>query len=125
MEQSIEEGNFLIATKLMGYTYPDKENQFFKLNILDLHNYHEDWNLLMPVVEKIDTFHERNNGDVYCQTNATSHSFYINYNDGKVVNEIHPKYYNGRHRSENESRIENVFLAIVDFITWYSSTQKK
>jgi hypothetical protein len=45
--------NFLIA-KFMGYTYPNHENDVWEISKLELHNYHEDWNLLIPVVEKIE-----------------------------------------------------------------------
>lgn len=76
------------------------------------------WMELMPVIDKIEAMHESTG--VYCQTTLTSHSFTINYNSGNVINESHPKTIINRLRSEDESKIENAFLAIVQFIEWYN-----
>lgn len=80
--------------------------------------YHSNWDELMNVVEKIDSIHELTNGEIYCQTNATSHTFYINYNNGGCISRFKPQCHIGRHRADGETRIENVFWAIVDFLTW-------
>lgn len=132
-EEKILEGNKLIAEFMGGKWYPKTswyniftmwDNCFVFENRIGFQyrhlKYHSSWDWLMPVIEYIDTISERNNGLVYCQTNATSHTFYINYNDGSVLNTNFPKYNHGRHRCEGESRIYNVFLAIVEFIKWYN-----
>lgn len=46
-----EQGNFLIA-KFMGFTYPNGKDAVWYC-YQDSHKYHKDWNLLMPVIEKI------------------------------------------------------------------------
>lgn len=56
MTKDFIEGNFLIA-KFMGYDYPDLKNEVWRFSADDLHNYHEDWNKLMEVVEKINEWH--------------------------------------------------------------------
>ncbi len=86
-------------------------------------SYNTCWSELMPVIERIDTLHDRNNGDVYCQTNATIHTFNINYNDGRVIKTFHPKYNKGRNRASHETRIENYFICICDFLEWLTDNE--
>jgi hypothetical protein len=85
-------------------------------------DYHSDWSRLMGVIEKIDSL--RVNGNIICQTNATSHTFYIHYNYPIQIIGM-PTYNHGRLRAEGESRIWNVYLAIVDFIKWHNQLNKK
>ncbi len=121
MKEEEIEGNKLIA-EFMGSVYDGVYYRFPNTERWTIGNmeYHSSWDWLMPVIDYIDTISERNNGLVYCQTNATSHTFYINYNDGRVINNNFPKYNHGRHRAEGESRIYNVFLSVVEFIKWYN-----
>lgn len=121
MSTEIIEGNKLIA-EFMGYTEYNDTGAFVKGDSLRLVlSYQDNWSELMPVVDYIDTFHERTNGAVYCQSYATSHTFYIHFNSGKVINERYPKYKEGRHRGEHNSRIYNVWAAVVEFIKWYQN----
>lgn len=134
-----EEGNKLIAEFMGGEIQPDLTcNNYGKMSIpqwafikynfdtmrIGGYEYHTSWDWLMPVVEKIDGLKCDKAGSVICQTNTTSHSFYINYNDGKSTCYCHPKYYDGRHREEGESRIENVWQAVVKFIQWYNQNKQ-
>lgn len=76
------------------------------------------WQELMPVIDKIESMHQETG--IYCQTTLTSHSFTINYNSGNVIDETHPKTIINRMRSDDESKIENAFLCICEFIDWFN-----
>ena len=50
---TIQEGNFIIAV-FNNWSYKDVEDTERDTTFPLLHNYHEDWNKLMPVVERIE-----------------------------------------------------------------------
>ncbi len=103
-----EEGNFLIAN-FMGYNYPDNANEVYKASLVDLHNYHENWNLLMPVVEKIES--------------TTKVAFNIFQNECWIADEQYRTTAQGYRVATKEStKIDAVYKAVIQFIQWYSTT---
>lgn len=116
MTQEIEDGNFTIS-KFMGYTYPDINNEAFKLSYEDLHCYHKDWNLLMPVVEKISLFHygwekieDRYDDCAYPRT------FGMRDKEGLYMVRI-----NGCQLFSAATLIEATWLSVIDFIKDFNS----
>ncbi len=112
-----EEGNFLIAN-FMGYNYPDNANEVYKASLVDLHNYHEDWNLLMPVVEKISHTvikgHSPFNSDqfVRVELNVNGYVKIENLRDTPIFANV----------SVEGSLINATRKAVIQFIQWYSTT---
>jgi hypothetical protein len=115
-----EDGNFLIS-KFMGFTYPNREDNVWKISLLGLHNYHEDWNVLMPVVEKIsriqciwlnaiadetDTYYPRTFG----MLNSETKNPMVRFNSNQVY--------------EAPTLIEATWLAVVEFIKDYQNLNK-
>jgi|SRR6185503_2265082 len=98
---NIIEGNFLIA-KFYGFNYPDMNNEVWKLS-LDIHNYHDDWNKLMQVVEKIGKLYDGKNISMWSLKNANVVLFDLGIFATK----------------------ELVWGAVTQFITWYNNTQNK
>ena len=82
---------------------------------IDQMNYHEDWNKLMPVVEKIENIRDdRGNylfavdiGRDYCTT---------------YHNDFHTKTISVH--SETHNKIISTWNAITQFIQWYNTTKK-
>jgi hypothetical protein len=70
--------------------------------------YHTSWDWLMPVVEKIENFGN-------CDIQIHSHIFYINFENGNYKKDFH--------RYENLTKLEMVWLAVVEFIKWYDETK--
>lgn len=81
--------------------------------------YHHNWGWLMLVIDKLDSLRDKN-GNLLCQTTATSHIFHIKYESLWGDN----RYDVGLHRPEGMDRITNVYLAVVDFIKWYNQLNK-
>lgn len=108
IDNSIVEGNFKIA-KFSGYSYEYINSDVFKVGLHDLHNYNENWNLLMPVVEKIEAL----GATVYIRKSICEIAYIENNNAYCEVSE------------ETPSKIKAVWLAIVNFINWYNSNQKQ
>jgi hypothetical protein len=91
-QEEILEGNKLIA-EFMGL--PVHEEYF---RGIDACKYHSDWNLLMPIVEKIELF-----------------SCYVI--DSKTLSTIIECHYN--------SKIKSTYQAVVEFIKWYNQQNTK
>ena len=106
MNKAIDEGNFLIA-KFVGFRYPDMDNEIWKLSAPDIHNYHKDWRQLMPVVEKIE--HEITPVEVLdtqCRIGRTI------YGEEILI-------------SSDNSKIEAVWQAVVQFIQGYNNQKQQ
>lgn len=86
--------------------------------------YHAHWAWLMEVVDRIETLKDTID-NIICQVTITSHSCNINYNSGNVRTSDLPSFYQTRLRSETESKIDNVYAAVVEFIQWYNQHYKK
>lgn len=118
------DGNKLIA-KFMGWVdspyehLPDKmySKDLSEGKHLELFNYHESWNELMPVVEKIEQpnydyfVHILGNG---CFITTCSPNLYRNGSETIVESII----------VEN-SKIESVWLACVEFIKWFNQNNSE
>lgn len=76
-------------------------------------NYYKDWNLLMPVVEKIESLEVAVNNYVLV-TIGSSSCCWIEDRNGNVL-DIY---------KENYSKIICVYLAVVEFIKWYNKNNK-
>lgn len=106
MEQKeIEIGNFLIA-KFIGFVYPDIDNEVFKVNLHDLHNYHEDWRGIMGAVQKIRTITER----MALVQNSTTTILRANTGKGRDFEFI-----------KQAVGVEIVWEAVVSFIKFYNT----
>lgn len=101
------DGNELIAA-FMGYPLTKE---------VGLLSFDSDWNLLMPVVEKIEGLN-----------NGKSFSFYIVKNECDIAfaskwdekgNEFDAPYF----IQKKESKIQSTWLAVVEFILWYKTYQ--
>ena len=96
--KNTKENNKLIA-KFMGY---DKKSYLTKEDYI----YHNSWDWLMPVIEKIENSKE-------CFSFEIKESFVFISSNGH--NFIHHWNY-----SEYSSKIEAVYMAVIDFIKWYN-----
>jgi len=105
-ESEIIEGNKLIA-QFLGLTIITDGISLFDTNYKPLAKYHESWNDLMPVVEKIESlgycFRIESN-DIFIMDNETSEEL-INADD-------------------NKSKIDGVWWACFRFIEWNNKNNK-
>jgi len=123
------ESNILIA-EFMGYTYAEQEDLVFKpgevtkkdgkirkangdFTHCNLLRYHESWDKLMAVVEKIDRT-EMSNGD-YFQTSIGKHKTSIFRKDKLSVPYLNEEIYSG-----SDDRLENTYKAVVELIKYYN-----
>ena len=81
--------------------------------------YHFQWNWLMPVVDRIESL-KAPGRYIICQVTITSHICHIHYNAGNVTVQNLPVFEIDQHRSDTETKIENVYSAVVQFIQWYN-----
>ena len=108
MESTIENNKILdqfndnYLVNLNGFEcYYNKENR----------SYHNDWNLLMEVVEKIESiFWEDLNDTSFNVTIGATRYCVIQDNNGGVIEII----------GEGESKIQSVYNACLEFIKWYN-----
>ena len=117
MEHLSVEENFLIA-KFMGYDYPDILNMSFAMSVGELHNYHEDWNLLMPVVEKIECLCDKIGGELSNHSADQEHL-----EQPHVDNHLHWKSWS-YHRPHLSTDINKVWKEVVSFLQWYITQTK-
>ena len=131
-QQEILDSNKLIA-EFMGLEIITDGISWFDTNYKSLGNYDSSWDLLMPVVEKIQnyktaglsTFVSINSGSVYIKTFSIKGCF-IEFNQFK--NNFHEVEYHKQHGFVFQSefnmdfaiKIEVVWLAVVEFIKWYN-----
>lgn len=110
--KEILEGKFKIA-KFMGYTYKSETSKIFLIGLNDIHNYNEDWNKLIPVVEKI-----RNLNCVV--------SIRFNRQMNLTVTDINGFMPEWRKDIRCDGiGIESTFKAVVEFIQWHNTNNKK
>lgn len=87
--------------------------------VYELMKYHSSWDWLMPVVEKIERIwiggsktkmkiESPNRVQIWHEVGYKNIDFAINYG----------------YDNEKTTRLENIWLAVVDFIKWYNSIQK-
>lgn len=120
-EQEIIENNKLIA-EFMGWTveknhfskvekYGDKLQNERGISVKN-RDYHSDWNLLMPVVEKIE---------INCKFDVHIYGHY-NWKEPNrcVILDWRNKEIVG---TFNDSKIQCVFDAVVEFIKWYNQNK--
>jgi hypothetical protein len=100
-QEEILEGNKLIA-EFMGL--PVHEEYF---RGIDACKYHSDWNLLMPIVEKIESLGYSFEIELF--------SCYVI--DSKTLSTIIECHYN--------SKIKSTYQAVVEFIKWYNQQNTK
>ena len=108
--ENIIEGNFLIA-QFMGYDYPNRGDECWKVSVSDLHNYNDDWRLLMPVVEKI----EKDFDEMSIVVKNTRCKIY-QYKDSMAEKAITDLVI-------SETKIGAVWQSVISFITWYNQTK--
>lgn len=130
-EQQIIEGNKLIAefmgtphaefksdkSELNGAIfYCEKDNSFWDYDPVLWLSYNTDWGILMPVVEKIEV----EQGCII--------EMWLSLGKGCRINRLQPKGSNPitiPFIAESNSLIECVYSAVIQFITWYTTTQTK
>lgn len=79
--------------------------------------YHIFWNELMPVVEKIENTFQIGTGDycriyISCNNNPKDHFYYCN------IFGSEDDQFNGESKI---SKIDSVYIAVVEFIKWYKN----
>lgn len=74
-------------------------------------NYHSDWNLLMEVVEKIESLDGKK---YYVVIKHTQCKFANYYTEETIANVIH-----------THNKMQSVYLACLDFIKWYIENSAK
>lgn len=113
---STEEGNFLISV-FNGWTYKDVAEFIKDPTSSELHNYHEDWNKLMPVVEKISLIpYPKDKGwhkEDYEEMMAYPYprTFGMRNKEGQFMVRL-----NANPLFEADTLIQATWLAVVDFI---------
>ena len=109
--KNVTENNKLIA-EFMGY--PKHKIDFVgkRLNFENSkHNtYHKDWNWLMPVVEKIESFVLNDDNSFNVTIGATNYC---------VIQDSYGEIYENIEDSE-ETKLLTVYKAIIKFIKWYN-----
>ena len=76
-------------------------------------NYNDDWNLLMPVVEKIESFEDENRCPKFNVQIEQCFCVITDRSDCDIIMEIN-----------RDSKIEAVFVACVGFAKWYKNQPK-
>ena len=96
------ENNKLIAEFLSVKIHPIEERGLYNGYFIDELKYHEDWNWLMVVVEKIESLGYR--------IEIVKHicRIYLSNKETIII-------------SENTPKIEAVYNAVVEFIKWYNN----
>ena len=106
------EGNLVKIRDGVYSTIDDNEVPDDDLTINDL-KYHEDWNWLMRLVEKIENLQDENNCAIYnVQTEQCFVEIIINHTSETIV------------EVDSNSKIQAVYRACVEFIKWYNKQNK-
>lgn len=118
-----EKSNELIA-KFMGYSkHPDYDG--FEIGGDPYHasqlRYHNDWNWLIPVVEKIESIKDKHHGyfGVYINSNSCTIQGTNLRLDEPMSNP--PIYYGQR---VSDTKLNATYEAVFDFIKWYNKQIK-
>ncbi len=80
--------------------------------------YHSSWNLLMPVVEKIESLH---------YDTRIAATYFLEDGDYKAVYYMDIETLTGltiSYTKERKSKIETVWISIINFIKWYNNQPK-
>lgn len=129
--KKIEKNNNALIAKFAGWEYEIHSNTY-RLNdiIMTELNFHKDWNLLIPVVEKIESLDLKEYGYKWKGINGETE-----YNNGSICVEIEQKkcwiYMNLSldpmhtlnpisYQKEYGTKIEATFEAVVEFIEHYN-----
>ena len=100
---NIHEGNLLIARFITDE--PEVlEHDLKKAGTLESMAYHNDWNWIMPVVEKIENCFD---GCVNVEING----------ENCLIHNIEPQF---KRFVAGKTKIQAIWLAVVEFITWYN-----
>ena len=116
-QEQIIEGNKAID-KFIGNDHSYMKENFYWLNDM---NYHEDWNLLMPVVEKIEDIKDTHHGHfvVYIGSNECTIQA-TNLRTDKPLTDP-PHYFDD---VTLDTKKISTWYAVIRFIQWYN-TQKQ
>ena len=112
----MNENNRLIA-EFMGFQFgPGIESD------LEDHNYHSSWNMLMPVVGKIEKIFDKHDGyyGVYISSNSCTIEGTLLHKALKDTS-YGPVYYN---QVVLEDKLSSTYQAVVLFIKWYNANKK-
>ena len=124
---NITENNKLIAEFLVkneGGLVKLKENIFSTIDEFEIPDdyltlkdlkYHKDWNWLMRVVEKIESFVFNENNSFNVTIGATNYC---------VIQDSNGEFYDGVEDS-GETKLLTVYNACIEFIKWYNEQNKK
>jgi hypothetical protein len=74
-----------------------------------------EWNDVMPVVEKIES--------LYCETQIYHYKFYNPSHSCEISLVREPSYTEHTVEKKSNSKIESVWLAVVEFIKWYNQNK--
>lgn len=112
-DKTIIEGNKQIHIFYKGFKGEELEMwQVRHLRYFDHLQYHKSWDLLMPVVEKIEWLDSK---DIDCRITIERQECRIYFDNG---NEKYERLMGSR------PKIETVWHSIVSFLTWYNSQYK-
>ena len=103
-----QKDNKLIA-EFMGLTIITDNISYFDTNYKPLKNYHNDWNWLMEVVEKIENLSKE--GETY-MFSITKFSARVTYKGSRIVD-----------LPIDNTKIEAVYNACIEFIVWYNENK--
>ena len=78
-------------------------------------HFHDDWNWLMSVVEKIENLQDENNYAIYnVQIEQSFTEIIDNHTSETIIYDIYA-----------DSKIEAVYNTVIEFIKWYNEQNKK
>ena len=110
------ENNKLLA-EFLGLTLEQEQERIFIQGLgtkLIEDTFNTDWNWLMEVVEKIESLNENINVEIKSKYNRFSNkrlnqTSFINSENYELVS----------HSGLNESKLESVYQAVIQFVKWY------
>ena len=94
---------------------PIEERGLYNGYFIDELKYHEDWNWLMVVVEKIESleiFDRMGRFNINTKNFDENYTSFITDKDGDFI------------QCEGETKIEAVYNAVVEFIKWYNNQNR-
>jgi hypothetical protein len=115
-QKQITENNKLLA-EFLGLTLEQEQERIFIQGLgtkLIEDTFNTDWNWLMEVVEKIESLNENINVEIKSKYNRFSNkrlnqTSFINSENYELVS----------HSGLNESKLESVYQAVIQFVKWY------
>ena len=102
MNSELIENNFLIS-QFNGWTYQNVDEFIKDRSSSELHNYQEDWNKLMPVIEKIE--------ELGYSVNINGLAFHIEKPNGELI--CYSKLF--------EDKKATCYSAVKSFVRWYKT----